>query len=76
MTLDELPFDRDARIASMDLGAELASYLRAVGIGEGTRVRVVRAAPLGGPLFLRASSGAEVAIDRDVARAITVEGDA
>jgi Fe2+ transport system protein FeoA len=73
MTLEDLPFDREARIASISMSSEIAAYLRAVGIGEGTRVSVVRAAPFGGPLFLRASSGAEVAIDREIARAIVVE---
>ena len=74
VTLDQLPFEREGRIARIEMAVEIVAYLRAVGIGEGTIVTIVRAAPFGGPLFLRASSGAEIAIDREIARAITIEG--
>jgi Fe2+ transport system protein FeoA len=73
MTLAEQPFEREVRVARFSLSAEVAAHLRAVGMGEGTRVRIVRAAPFGGPLHLRVSSGAELAIDRELARGVVIE---
>ena len=40
-----------------------AAWLRAIGLGEGATVTVLRRAPLGGPLHLRVSNGAELAVD-------------
>jgi len=72
MTLEDLPQGREAKIAGFSASFEAAQYLRAMGISEGVVVIVVRQASLGGPLFVRASSGAEIAIDRALARAIKV----
>ena len=49
-----------------------ASYLQAVGMGEGDDIEVVRAAPFGGPIQLRLALGTDFMIGRDIASRITV----
>lgn len=78
-TAVELPLSRladgdESRVVRVALGEEAAAYLRAVGIEEGVLVKVLRRAALGGPLHVRTSSGAELAVDRDLARSIEVAG--
>lgn len=72
--LSGLADGRESRVVRVALGEQAATYLRAVGIEEGVRVTVLRRAALGGPLHVRTSSGAELAIDRDLARRIEVAG--
>lgn len=55
------------------MAAHEASWLRAVGLSEGMTVTVLRKAPLGGPLHVRVSGGAELAVDRELARHIEVQ---
>jgi ferrous iron transport protein A len=50
-----------------------AAWLRAIGLGEGKTVTLLRRAPFGGPLHVRVSGGAELAVDRDLARKVEVE---
>jgi Fe2+ transport system protein FeoA len=64
-----------ARVRALAGDAEEAHALRAMGLFEGQRVRVLRRGPLGGPLHLRAESGAEFAVDRAVADRIDVTVD-
>jgi ferrous iron transport protein A len=52
-----------------------ANWLRAVGLYEGVKVTPLRFAPFGGPVHLRTSAGAELAIDLELARAIDVGGE-
>ncbi len=61
-------------VVAIDLEPRESDWLRAVGLFEGVRVTLLRRAPLGGPLHLRTSSGAELAVDRQLARAVAVEG--
>lgn len=49
-----------------------AVWLRAIGLGEGETVTVLRKAPLGGPLHVRVSGGAELAVDRELAAKVEV----
>jgi ferrous iron transport protein A len=70
MTLRELEIDREAKIVRLTLAADAASYLRAVGFAEGVSVRVIRRAAFGGPLHVRTSSGADVALDRELAAGV------
>jgi len=72
MKLSEVALDFEVRVERFDGRSDIAAVLRAVGISEGSKVKVVRRAPFGGPLFLRASSGAEVAIDPEIARIVEV----
>jgi Fe2+ transport system protein FeoA len=73
MTLADLELHRDARIARLTMAPEDAAYLRAVGLAEGMGVRVIRRAPLGGPLQIRTTSGADLALDQELARGVEME---
>jgi ferrous iron transport protein A len=59
-----------ARVIELALEADLAAWLRAVGIGEGERVTVLRRAAFGGPIHVRTSSGGEFALHRALARSV------
>lgn len=50
-----------------------AAWLRAIGLCEGVVVTLLRRAPLGGPLHVRISTGAELAVDRQLARHVEVD---
>lgn len=62
-----------APIRALHLEEKEASWLRAVGLFEGLEVTVLRRAPLGGPLHLRTSAGAELAIEQVLAAAVEVQ---
>lgn len=72
-TLATLPAEKPAAITALRLEGKEASWLRAVGLFEGVEVTVLRQAPLGGPLHLRTSTGAELAIERVLAAAVEVQ---
>ena len=72
-SLDLLSPQRSAAITALRMAAREAAWLRAIGLGEGVTVTVLRRAPLGGPLHVRVSGGAELAVDRDLARHVEVE---
>jgi Fe2+ transport system protein FeoA len=61
-----------ARILDLAVEADLAAWLRAVGLGEGEDVRVLRHAALGGPIHVRTAAGGEFALNRSLARRIFV----
>ncbi|MGH7285302.1 MAG: FeoA family protein [Polyangiaceae bacterium] len=61
-----------ATVLALDMDPQLAAWLRAVGIGEGDRIDVLRAGAFGGPLHVRNASGGELAINRQLARSIRV----
>lgn len=71
-SLDSLPPHRSAAITALRLAEREAAWLRAIGLGEGITVTVLRRAPLGGPLHVRVSGGAELAVDRELARHVEV----
>ena len=52
-SLLELPIGQHAEIASIDCERRLSRRLMEMGLLPGTRVRVVRVAPLGDPIELR-----------------------
>jgi ferrous iron transport protein A len=60
------------RIVTIAQEADLAAWLRAVGMHEDAEVTVLRRAPFGGPMHLRTSDGGEFAIHRGLARCIHV----
>ena len=72
-SLDLLSPPLTAEITALRMADRDAAWLRAIGLGEGATVTVLRRAPLGGPLHLRVSNGAELAVDRDLARHVEVD---
>ena len=52
-SLVDLPLGQHAEIASIDCERRLSRRLMEMGLVPGTRVRVVRVAPLGDPIELR-----------------------
>ena len=59
-------------VIGIDLDAELAGWLEALGIGLGQTLTVLRRAAFGGPIHVRLGSGGEFAIDAGLARSILV----
>ncbi len=72
-SLDLLPPQRSAAITALRLAPAEAAWLRAIGLSEGVRVTMLRGAPLGGPLHVRISTGAELAVGRELARHVEVD---
>ena len=72
-SLDLLPPQRSAAITALTMAASEAAWLRAIGLTEGVTVTLLRSAPLGGPLHVRISTGAELAVARELARQVEVE---
>jgi len=52
-SLVDLPLGQNAEIASIDCERRLSRRLMEMGLLPGTRVRIVRVAPLGDPIELR-----------------------
>lgn len=71
--LDGVPLGTDVRVTGVDLEPALVRWLQAIGLEEGTTVRVLRRAIWGGPLHVRTSNGGELAIHRALARAIRID---
>lgn len=73
LVLSEVALGGQGRVAEIALEPREADWLRAVGLFEGARVTLLRRAPFGGPLHVRTGSGAEFAVDRDLARAVFMD---
>lgn len=71
-SLSKLSVGLSASVSALRVPAREAAWLRAVGLGEGMGVTVLRKAPLGGPLHVRLSGGAELAVDRALAACVDV----
>jgi len=70
MTLLDIPNGKHARLVSTD--EQLRAKLKQYGLHVGDLVRIVRRAPLGGPLIIEVN-GREIALGREVAKGIFVE---
>lgn len=70
MNLLNVPIGKTVRLTSVN--ARLSAKLRQHGLHVGDRVRVLRSAPLGGPLLVEVN-GREIALGRGVAEKIFVE---
>ena len=62
----------EVRVVALVLEEDLAAWLRAVGIGEGEKLVVLRRAAFGGPIHVRTASGGEFALNRSLARSILI----
>lgn len=72
MTLLNAPQDTWLKVIALEGGRNLRARLTQYGLFEGDSVRVVRAAPLRGPLMIEVN-GREIALGRRVADKIVVE---
>ncbi len=70
--LDGMALGEAAEVVSLRLEPDTVAWLRAVGIGEGDQVVVLRRAVFGGPLHVRTGAGGEFALNRSLAREILV----
>src|SRR5437016_6183253 len=68
--LSHVPIGALVHVVGLELEADLRDWLRAVGIGEGERLTVLRRAAFGGPIHVRTSSGGEFALNRTLARCV------
>ena len=75
-SLASLAVGASAPVTALALPEREAAWLRAVGLVEGISVTPLRKAPFGGPVHVRLSSGLELALDLDLARAVLVQAPA
>ena len=73
-TLIQVPIGATVRIAGFEGGKALSSKLRQYGLFIGDRARLLRLAPLAGPVLIEVN-GREIALGRAIAGKITVEAD-
>jgi ferrous iron transport protein A len=72
MTLLEVSVGTTVQVVSLHGGGGLRSRLTQHGLYEGDTLRVLRLAPLGGPVLVEVN-GREIALGRGVAQKIQVE---
>ena len=72
MSLLDVQMGSWATVVSVEGEARMAATLRQHGIYPGDRIRVIRSAPLGGPLLVEVNTR-EVALGRGVAAKVMVE---
>lgn len=72
MALAAVPRGQSARICGFRMSAPEQAWLDALGLPVGETVMVLRQAPFGGPMHVRAGSGAEFALDLQCAACIDV----
>ena len=72
-SLSDVTTGETVRIHLVDLPADTAAWLAAVGLERGEEVTVLRKAILGGPFHLRLARGGELTVARDVAMRVAVE---
>ena len=73
-TLLQISPGASVRVISFDGGKNLSAKLTQFGIHPGDRLRLLRKAPLGGPLLVECNAR-EIALGRGVAEKIIVEID-
>jgi ferrous iron transport protein A len=73
MSLADASIGGRLRITRVELEADVAAWLGAVGLTTGDELVVLRRAALGGPLHVRTASGGEFAVARELAEKIAVE---
>jgi ferrous iron transport protein A len=71
-SLENVAPGESVHVTDVALDADLAAWVKAVGIREGERLVVLRRAAFGGPIHVRTACGGEFALARSVARAVLV----
>jgi ferrous iron transport protein A len=72
MNITQLPFETPAQIVSIEGGQNVWERLNEVGLHLGDHIKVIRQAPLRGPLLVQCD-GVEIAIGRHIAAKIFVQ---
>jgi ferrous iron transport protein A len=72
MRLLDVPQNQWVTVTAVDGGARMLSRLTQHGLFSGDRIRILRSAPLDGPLLIEVN-GREIALGRAVAEKIHVE---
>lgn len=72
MKLLDTPLNTQVKFLSIENTPSLAARLNQYGLYQGDSLRVMRAAPLGGPLLVQVN-GREIALGREIADKIIVE---
>ncbi len=72
MTLCDVAVGEHVVLESCDLAPEHAAWISAIGLAAGESLQVLQRAPAGGPIHVRLEGGVELAVARDVARALVV----
>ena len=72
MKLLQTPLNTQVKFLATENIPSLMTKLNQYGLYQGDSLRVVRAAPLGGPLLVQVN-GREIALGRDIAEKIIVE---
>jgi ferrous iron transport protein A len=70
LPLSDVGVGASGLVTELRLEADVAAWLRAVGISEGESVTVLRCAAFGGPIHVRTSSGGEFALHRSLAASV------
>ena len=68
----DIPVDTQAIFSSLENVTSLRARLNQYGLYQGDLMRVVRIAPLGGPILIEVN-GREIALGREIAEKILVE---
>lgn len=71
-TLDELPIGQAARVAGVEGGGSMAIRLLEMGLVPGTRVRLIKRAPLGDPIEVQVR-GYHISLRKAEARRVRLE---
>lgn len=71
-SLEALTPGASATVTALHLPPREATWLRAVGLHEGTTVVVLRRAPFSGPLHVRLGERSELAVARELATHVEV----
>jgi Fe2+ transport system protein FeoA len=76
VSLGALATGRSGVIASLELSSDERAWIEAMGLSPGREVTVLRRGVLGGPLHVRLDTGAEFAVDAELARRVVLAGEA
>ncbi len=74
VSLADLPAGQRRTIASLELAAQERAWIDALGLSPGREVVVLRRGAFRGPLHVRVDTGAEFAVDADLAKQIMLAG--
>ncbi len=70
--LADIAVGDSAEVKGLLLDHDTAAWLRAVGIGEGEMLTVLRRAAFGGPIHVRTGSGGEFALHKSLAASVVI----